>query len=69
MPDRPGFDRFLRRLETLGLYYELQELSEEVYPVCVAKMGKIATTRDTFTLCAISQTQSVLHRKCDSTQS
>ncbi len=31
MPDRPGFDRFLMRLERLGLTYNTYEIDEKVF--------------------------------------
>jgi len=53
MPDRPGFDRFLMRLEDRGLVYECSGLCEETFRIAERHMGNIHSTKDDFKMYVI----------------
>mmetsp|Transcript_26708 Transcript_26708/g.31076 ORF Transcript_26708/g.31076 Transcript_26708/m.31076 type:complete len:342 (-) Transcript_26708:1539-2564(-) len=48
MPGRPGFDRFLRRLEFWGINYQAHNISETVFDYASVTFGRIATDREAF---------------------
>ena len=53
MPERPGFDRFLLRLEHWHLTYETIDISEDVFNSAEHCMGKISSSIDDFKLYSI----------------
>lgn len=48
MPERPGFDRFLLRLEHHGLVYECDSVPEETFQIAERHMGRIHSRREDF---------------------
>lgn len=50
MPDRPGFQQFLFRLEYLGLSYESDSVSDETFHIAEQTMGKIPSNVEDFKL-------------------
>ena len=55
MPDRPGFDRFLMRLEHLGLTYESSQICEETFMIAELHMGKIMSNMEDFQMYVVRQ--------------
>ena len=53
MPTRPGFDRFLLRLDDLGLACETFDISEEVFQTAEKYMGSLKSKADDFKLYVI----------------
>ena len=53
MPERPGFDRFLLRLEHWGLSYEAFSIEPDVFDSAEHCMGKISSNVDDFQLYCI----------------
>ena len=51
---RPGFDRFLRRLEQRGLTYTRFEIGEQEYHLATSSIQALKTPRDQFGLFVIS---------------
>lgn len=55
MPSRPGFDRFLLRLEKWGLIYESYEIDEQVWGLAHRHMKNIASSIDDFRIYVIKK--------------
>ena len=55
MPGRPGFDRFLLRLDYWGLCYESFDISQDAFRIAVENMGKINADIDDFKLYVIKR--------------
>lgn len=53
MPSRPGFDRFLLRLERWGLIYESYEIDDQVWGLAHRHMKNIASSIDDFRIYVI----------------
>jgi hypothetical protein len=58
MSERPGFDRFLLRLEHWNLTYETIDISEDVFNCAERCMGKISSNIDEFKLYTIRKASS-----------
>lgn len=55
MPGRPGFDRFLTRLDHWGLIYEAFDISEDAFHAAVKHMGNLKSEIDDFKLYVIKK--------------
>jgi predicted nicotinamide N-methyase len=55
MPGRPGFDRFLLRLEHWGLNYETFDIREDVFQTAAKYMGPLKSDIDDFKLFVIQK--------------